>query len=60
MRIDDPVMKQLGPAAQLISAEDLAWLAAEAVRIEGVIQTLVDVDKRPLDFAAMPVTSNDP
>lgn len=54
---EEIVRQRLGPAASLISQSDFDWLVAEAARIEADLLALRQVEKDPLDFAAMTAPS---
>ncbi len=53
MSVADFVDRQLGFSARLIPPADREWLVRETSVIEEVSRRLAEVDKGPLDFAAM-------
>jgi hypothetical protein len=53
MNAADCVDRQLGSSAGLIPPADREWLVREASLIEELSRRLADVDKGPLDFAAV-------
>ena len=53
MNAADFVDRQLGSSARLIPPADREWLVRETSLIEEVSRRLAEVDKGPLDFAAM-------
>jgi hypothetical protein len=53
MNAADFVDRQIGSSARLIPPTDREWLVRETSLIEEVSRRLAEVDKGPLDFAAM-------
>ncbi|GEM_PF-4659489 len=53
MSAADFVDRRLGSSARLIPAADREWLARETSFIAEVSRRLAEVEKSPLDFAAM-------
>ncbi len=60
MSAADFVDRQLGSSARLVTPADREWLVREASLIAEVSRRLAEVDKGPLDFAAMCPPSPNP